>query len=135
MTNTNDQNYWFPVSVEGLNSYLKTFSPTTQEFFHRMIKTPSACDFLRNTFFIELEEEFMSKCLEDYTSIVELYKEVEVKTKEKEAKQGWFKKNIISPLLSPFLSKLIGIDMKGMRKKQRGEVGDAMLLLAVYLHL
>lgn len=125
----------FPVNPKGLLTFLETLPPSTNEYFYRMLKTPSACDFLRNNFFIEVEKEFMSKDLEEYTSISDLYHEVESKSKEKEAKQGWFKKNIVVPLLTPALGKLIEIDMKGMRKKQRGELGDAMFLLSVYLHL
>lgn len=125
----------FPVNPKGLLSFLETLSPSTNEYFHRMLKTPSACDFLRNNFFIEVEKEFMSKCLENYISVADFYHEVVEKSKEKEAKQGWFKRNIVVPLLTPALSKLIEIDMRGMRKKQRGELGDAMFLLSVYLHL
>jgi hypothetical protein len=125
----------YPVNPKGVLAFLETLSPSTNEYFHRMLKTPSACDLLRNSFFIEVEKEFMSKCLEDYTSVADLYHEVEAKSKEKEAKQGWFKKHVVSPLLTPFLGKILEIDMKGMRKKQRGELGDAMFLLSVYLHL
>ena len=125
----------FPINVEGINLFLKTLSPSTQEYFHRMLKRPEACDFLRNTFFIELERKFMSKDLEEYLSINSLYQEVDIKSKEKEAKQNWFEKNVLRPLLTPFMSKILDIDMKGMRKKQRGELGDAMFLLSVYLHL
>lgn len=125
----------FPVNPPGLLAFLETLSPSTNEYFNRMLKTPSACDFLRNNFFIEVEKEFMSKDLEEYTSVADLYYEVESKSKEKETKQGWFKRNIVVPLLTPALGKLINIDMKGMRKKQRDELGDAMFLLSVYLHL
>lgn len=133
MTNQ-DENYWFPVTCEGMRSYLKTFSPGTQQYFNQMLDDPKACKFLR-TYFIKIEDKFMSKSLEEYSSLREVYKEVDEKGKAEVAKQNWITKHIFVPMFTPLISKQIGIPYHELRKKNREQVADAMFLVGVYLHL
>jgi len=51
-----DEQYWFPVTREGINSYLVNQSVKTKQYFKLLLSDDTICSILKRTF-IKLEKK------------------------------------------------------------------------------
>jgi len=137
MTNETEQ-YWYPVTQEGIHSYLKSKSEKTRMFFDLMLNNPKVCSILKGLF-VRLEKKQLSKTLEEYSSIPELMEDFEETSKKRLANKTWISKKFSEYVLIPFvigyLNSLLDVDLGSLRQKEEVEFTQAMFLASIYLHL
>lgn len=133
-----DEQYWFPVTREGINSYLISQSLKTKEYFELLLSNDRACNILMRTF-VKLEKKQLSKTLEDYSSVSEMMTDYKTTSKKRQENKSWFSKKfdkyLIVPFVMGYLDSLIDIDLGTLREKEQEEFAKAMFLASVYLHL
>lgn len=133
-----DEQYWFPVTREGINSYLVTQPLKTKEYFEVLLSNDRAGNILMRTF-VKLEKKQLSKTLEDYSSVSEMMTDYETTSKKRQEDKSWFSKKfdkyLIVPFVTGYLDSILDIDLGTLREKEQEEFAKAMFLASVYLHL
>ena len=133
-----DEQYWFPVTREGINSYLVNQSVKTKQYFELLLSDDIIRSILKRTF-IKLEKKQLSKTLEEYSSISEMVLDFETTSKKRQENKNWFSKRfdkyLIIPFVAGYLNSRLDIDLGSLREKKQEEFAKAFFLASVYLHL
>lgn len=133
-----DEQYWFPVTREGINSYLVNQSVKTKQYFELLLSDDIIRSILKRTF-IKLEKKQLSKTLEEYSSIFEMVLDFETTSKKRQENKNWFSKRfdkyLIIPFVAGYLNSRLDIDLGSLREKKQEEFAKAFFLASVYLHL
>jgi hypothetical protein len=137
MTNETEQ-YWYPVTQEGVHSFLKSKSEKTRMFFDLMLHNSKVCNILKRLF-VHLEKKRLSKTLEEYSTIPEIIEDYEETTKKRLENQNWLSKKfseyVLLPVFIGYLNSLLDVDLGSLRQKEEIEFTQAMFLASIYLHL